>query len=732
MAKRSGIIFLVGATAFLALAAYWLLFSAFMAYDDEGYVLISLKNYSLHGGLYSSVFSQYGPFFYALNDAGHRLLGYEFTNTNGRLITLLCWILATAACGNLVWRVTRAVTFTFFALGLTFFHLWLLVSEPIHPGGLIVALVAGGTWLGARLISRHAWRALAVATGLIGGALLLTKINVGLFYLTSGAAWFVIQLRPAGHARWTSLAVAVALVVLPLALMRAELGEEWGQIFAGISVVVSLTVLSIGWRERRDLTSWGDGGRGTGALILLSAVTIGLVCLRGTSVSEMLEGVLFGPLRHPGIYHYPPFWRPGTSLVGLASLLLAMAVWCGQLARVRWLIVGLRVGLAIAIGLASSEWLPYTSHGIVISYVMPLAWIFVLRLEPAKTTDPIPVAPWIGLILALQFLHAYPVAGSQIGWGTFLIMPLVAIGLWDTQKWLKETCRQPVLASGLGVVCFAVAGISAIRLGDLGRHRYAESQPLALSGAEDVRPPNSFGSTMRILVLNARAHGDMLFSMPGMFSFNQWSGLPTPTLNNTTHWFSLLSNRQQQDIIHALASSRRPVMIFHRKLIDFLNDSKFIQASPLYDYLRQDFERSFTLEGYEFWVRRGYAVAPLGRAEFLQLQAPTAGLAEKKLELVVALPSGSRIARIELATLDGKPRTTEHWDKTTGPLYHTPINLKGAAFSPEIKSSWDEPLTGLVRLDLPLDHLGAFERKTDVIYVLDAEGSRLAEARFMD
>ena len=37
-----------------------------MAYDDEGYVLVSLKNYSAHGGLYASVYSQYGPFFYLL------------------------------------------------------------------------------------------------------------------------------------------------------------------------------------------------------------------------------------------------------------------------------------------------------------------------------------------------------------------------------------------------------------------------------------------------------------------------------------------------------------------------------------------------------------------------------------------------------------------------------------------------------------------------------------------
>ena len=136
------------------MTAYWLLFTVFMPYDDEGYVLISLKNYAAHGGLYAQVFSQYGPFFYFLHDAGHRLLGYEFTNTNGRLITLLCWLLVAGTSAHLVWRQTRAVSLTGFTLGLTFFHLWLMVSEPLHPGGLIAALVAVGAWLGAGLIER--------------------------------------------------------------------------------------------------------------------------------------------------------------------------------------------------------------------------------------------------------------------------------------------------------------------------------------------------------------------------------------------------------------------------------------------------------------------------------------------------------------------------------------------------------------------------------------------------
>ena len=71
----------IGWFAFIALAAVlvaagtWLLFTTFMVYDDEGYVLYSLRTYGEHGRLYDSVFSQYGPFFFAFYDGLHRVLG---------------------------------------------------------------------------------------------------------------------------------------------------------------------------------------------------------------------------------------------------------------------------------------------------------------------------------------------------------------------------------------------------------------------------------------------------------------------------------------------------------------------------------------------------------------------------------------------------------------------------------------------------------------------------------
>ena len=42
-----------------------------------------LAHFSRGGGLYTHVYSQYGPFFFLAADAAHRLLGFDFTNTAG-------------------------------------------------------------------------------------------------------------------------------------------------------------------------------------------------------------------------------------------------------------------------------------------------------------------------------------------------------------------------------------------------------------------------------------------------------------------------------------------------------------------------------------------------------------------------------------------------------------------------------------------------------------------------
>jgi len=701
-----------------------------MAYDDEGYVLISLKNYSEHGGLYREVFSQYGPFFYVFHDLLHRIFGYDFTNAMGRLFNLGCWLISIGLPTHVVWRTTRSVALSFVTLASLFCYLNLMANEPVHPGGMITALLAFMGWLGFILIGQKKIGLLMIASGAVGAALMLTKINVGIFFILASVAWFATQLGHSRLAQAGTIVAGIAMMILPLTLMRAHLDRDWAQLFVALSIISSVTTLTNIWLHRKsDL----DGTLlipGIAGFCLTCAVTVMLVTKHGTSCHEILEGVLIGPLRHPNVYYYQPFWNPGAAAAAAISL-----AWFGIACKHQdrkwfgWITCGLRLLIVVVFTTASAGWLPFSSHMFVMSFGVTSVWIHGVRLGPGPQHDR--EIGWISLLLVLQFLHAYPVAGSQIAWSSFLFIPLMAISAHDSLQFAATRLkRHSTLALEMG--CVALALFSAGRFSLNARLSYVKNSPLGLPGTEDIRIPADFASTLRVLSQNAAAYGDVLITLPGMFSFNNWTKVPTPTFNNATHWSSLLSVKQQQEIIDQLAGARRPVFICHLGLRDYLNDRQFRIQGPLYDYLQSKFERAFKLGSYEFWIRKQRTIVPLATADLLSLTTTIPGMAPSKIEIMATIPEGSRIARIELASLLGNQPILAYWDKNICPLYDAPIDLEGRSLAPKTSSRWGEPLPPLVRLDLPLEKVAPIHRPSSVLYLLDEHGNRIGEARFLD
>jgi len=730
LVKRGGTSLLLALTLLLVMPAYWLLFSTLMAHDDEGYVLISLQNYVSHGELYTKVFSQYGPFFYFFHDIAHRLLDYEFTNTSARFLTLGCWLTSCLACAHLVWKQTRNSIFAAATLFATFVYLQLMVSEPGHPGGLIAAMVALAVWIGAGLIERRAIGALAIVTGLVGGALLLTKINVGLFFVLSGVAWFALHLKQTGHARFVTAVIAAILFILPFALMKSELHEPWARGFAILSVSASLAMVMTGWSMRHPFSEWKFTIYGLISAVVVMAIVTASVAYRGTSFQSMFVTVVLSPLRQPGVYHFAPDWKPAAILSAVSSVMLAAFYWLYPQSWFRDLILGVRLVAAFVLGLAACHWFPFSLHSSVMSYIIPWSWTLIIPLAANESRPVASVRLWLGLVLALQYLHAYPVAGSQIAWGTFLAIPLVTLGLHDA--WIYLAARTPALPARVTMAFAAILPvISVVQIGNRGWHQYQESPPLALRGAENIRPPREFSSALRMLAANAKIHGDMLFSLPGMFSFNQWTGLPTPTFNNTTHWFTLLDERQQGEIADALTRDVRPVVIVHQGMLKFLSDAHFSIRSPLTDFLNQNFVRSFRVGDFEFWVRRGRKIVPVNTAEFLHLPTPRAGFPTDKLELVVDIPPREKIASIELVTLSDSATVLARWDQTNAQFGRSGISVTGDAAAAGAGDSL-RTISSLTRLNVALREGGASDPKHSMVLVKNASGDTIAEARFVE
>jgi hypothetical protein len=94
-----------------------------------------------------------------------------------------------------------------------------------------------------------------------------------------------------------------------------------------------------------------------------------------------------------------------------------------------------------------------------------------------------------------------------------------------------------------------------------------------------------------------------------MFSFNIWSEKPTPTNANTTHWFSLLNKKDQQEIINKLETQPFAMIVLQRLHLHYLYKSNLAPEGPLKDYIYHHFQPTLRLDNYDIWTHRGREIA---------------------------------------------------------------------------------------------------------------------------
>lgn len=730
---------LASATAALAVAAARLMFSTFMYYDDEGYVLNSLRNFVAHGGLYREVYTQYGPFPFVFYYALHAL-GWPLTHTVGRLLTLAAWSGTALACTALVRQATRSLVASVATLAAVFLYLWVMASEPTHPGGLIVVSTAILAALGYRWLAADRVRAWAIAVGVVGAVLLLTKVNVGAFVTLAAIAWVLLHHRHGAVRRWAPWLLMAGGALLPFALMRPLLDAAWVQIYATVFACSAIAAIAAASRAPEPRSGWSVVGWGVLAAGAVAAVVLGTIFVRGTSPGDLLDGVLLGPLRLPKSFSLWYRWPPGTAYVAVASL-AACGAACG-LRRRRAVAVDAAVAVArivAALGLvvALCRFPAISPDHLVFAFAMPGLWLFLWPLAGENASGP--ARTWVGLLFLGQCLHPFPVAGSQIAWGTVLALPLAAMGAWPAAAWLGRhfTPAQPrggraeILALQIAVA--AVAGLMGWQLTKVS-DRYHEGSDLGLPGAEAMRLPSDATALFQVLTLNAVLHGDLLFSEPGMFSLNLWSGLPTPTLANVTHWFSLLNVTQQQAIVAALEAHPRACVIVQREHVKFLTSYGFAPVGPLHDYIAKNFAPAFTLDGFEFCVRRDRQIEPflLGQLLTLGPTAPASGPNGENtiLQLRVLLPPGQAVASLTVTAPQDRSGHPLTLDATNARVEVTPADRRGEPAGPTVARAWPFTLDGpaIVSIYYNREHNPPAYRGA-IIALRDRTGAELALAR---
>jgi hypothetical protein len=169
----SGAMF-AAATAVAGYIGYLLMFTGFRSYDDEGFMLISLRSFISGHALYDQIVVQYGLFYYELFGL-LGLLGVSFDNDSGRLVTLAVWLAIALAAGVGVFAFTRNLALGLCTHLITFASAVSLTNEPMHPGGLVLLLVLGITAIALISAGRWSGRWPFFVMGALASAAILTK-----------------------------------------------------------------------------------------------------------------------------------------------------------------------------------------------------------------------------------------------------------------------------------------------------------------------------------------------------------------------------------------------------------------------------------------------------------------------------------------------------------------------------------------------------------------------------
>ena len=596
--KRSHALALVVTTLACAPAGFLSILSVYHAYDDEGYFLITLRNFLNGHADYAQI---YGPFYYQVMAVVSRAFSLDVSSDNGRLITLTIWLLASLISGITVLTLTRSLWLGVAGQLLTFHMLSALVNEPMHPSGLIALLLVSLAVVAANR-SRFE-RTSAVLVGALVAAITLVKINVGAYAALAVAFAFAATL-PARWRRVALPAIGMALVAAPLVVTSGLFGLEWVRELALMVSFSAAAVVVAALAGEATIVRRGDfpGLIAGGASVL--AISLGIAAAGGLRLSDVVNSVV-SAARFPGLFLVPA--EVGIYGVMWAVLCLAAAggiAWRKSWPRLSPVVPALLRMAAGAFTLGSLLILPWP--------LFPLAWVAVLRPAGAHDRSADPHARVLLATLAvMESLQVYPVGGTQKWIAALLVVPVGAIifndGLRQFQTWAasRQSRSVAMVAAWLAPAALIVNIPFALLFGYLAASAYASGQPLGLRGTELMRLPPAQASALQAVAKAVDQNCTSLITLPRMSSWNIWTGLPGNSRLETGDgiWIFSLDALQQESIVAQIRDKSGLCVVRNQAVIDFLSGERPVPRRPLVEFIDTAFTSVAKFGDYELLIR---------------------------------------------------------------------------------------------------------------------------------
>jgi len=615
---------------------YYRMFTGFSPWDDDGYVMISIRSLLNGHRLYDDVYSQYGPFYYLVHWTVYSVLGQPVSHDTQRLMGVALWLFAATLWARTVYMLTHSPVWSGFGF---FLGVRLLEFFPLsagHPEEICMALLAAIAVLACGIRPVGARRNVAALACLVA-ALALTKVNIGLYVAFAIGLVLLKASAPTSPQRFAQISLGLAGVVLPAALMSPLWEFVWARGYAFVATASIGAAILVARTAGPSLYMTGRIWWSAVLSFISCAVLVILpFCINGTTLTALLRMTV---LQHAGFarnWYYGPPIDFKALLWTLASFALAFAYVRRRGVRFNDLVTGeVPTPTAMATpesvapipALRSSGWVGLGLLGLktvvgltclfaltrrtidadIFKYCVPFAWLVLVQPddEAAHQTRGGRIA--LCFLAVFVYLYAFPVAGSQLPFASvpagivaIVLLRDATLGIANSlpPAWLP--LKNLRIGPALGFTLLAALFSRELRDGYL---TYRNSVSLGMPGATHIRVEPQVAATYRWITRNVDSCS-ALYSMPGLFSLYFWTAQKSPTELTMSNWVGLLNAAQQRAVVRDLSRYQGICIVYSPALVEFWRRGQDLSRSPLAQYIHSEFVAVAESDGYSIMKRR--------------------------------------------------------------------------------------------------------------------------------
>ena len=604
--------------------AFYCIFSQFSLYDDEGALLLRVRQFVDNPSTYDQISGFYGPLYYLHKYVIYHLLDMEVSHAANRLTTIAFWLMIAWVGALLVFRMTGSVVLGLVALFQLIILLRQLVAEPGHPHELGLLLVFLAV-LAASCIG--AGRSRLVVFSCLGGcigALLLVKFNLGLFLAFAVALASLYAFPPTRPVVLLRRFATLLAVMVPGALTARYLGQAYAINFLVLCAsAIACCLLIPAGRVLKSPPAPRDVLACVMAALLVFTLTGLVIVGMGNTVGAVIDSVIFRPLIFSAPAHVS--FAPMSSLIFYTAPVALAAVLCyrylmarGQSAAPATMTVAV---VKVSYAAYALFMLNFMERGVFGNpLLLPLVWILLIQPRHSEIVDFRNQFPRLLLCVLAAFLilQEFPVPGSQRIWTILLLIPVVMICLYDALPVIakKATARFAIpsvtrysqrysfVASLTLCGVLAVGYSQKMNLAGL-KAAFFSYTPLGLVGTGPMRLPRPFAQSLRALVDETQRHCDGWLGFPEFHSLYIWTGIAPPGAMTSVSILEL-EEQNQYRLIEQMDAYTRPCIVYSPENLKVRARNTPVDYSmPLARYIQTQFTPKKKFGWVELMMKKG-------------------------------------------------------------------------------------------------------------------------------